>query len=157
MRESNAAVAKEFSKEAQLAKCVNESDIRPNSIISLWNSQYLILGSGSKSEENSNDEVLRFQENSQKHVAEYNGFGSFEDSLQNCLRISPKTPKKDLKRFLSFSRNGMEGNVLRFCAVNAKMAPIMISVFLEDDTIKVCELQKDFSLTSPSKIFIFYL
>lgn len=41
----------------------------------------------------------------------YNGFGSLEDSLQNCLSLVPEPPKKDLLKLL-----GNDGKILRYAA-----------------------------------------
>ena len=42
----------------------------------------------------------------------YNGFGSPDDSLQNCLSLIPQPPKKD---FIKILEN--DGKILRFSAV----------------------------------------
>lgn len=40
----------------------------------------------------------------------YNGFGSLEDSLQNCLHLIPEPPKKNVIKMLE------NDQVLRYCA-----------------------------------------
>lgn len=34
-------------------------------------------------------------------IPPYNGFGSEEDSLQNCYALQPKAPKKDLNKMFN--------------------------------------------------------
>jgi len=78
-----------------------------------------------------------------ENIPSYNGFGSFEDSLQNCKNLVPKPAKKDEKKYLSQSRCGIDGHVLRFrarkveCEANKNF---LISIYLEDDTVKLSEI-----------------
>lgn len=75
----------------------------------------------------------------------YNGFGSEEDSLSNCLSLIPKPPKRDFIKFMKKDRDGLESNVLRFIAKMDTQKPIevdrrfTISYFLSDDTVLVFE------------------
>lgn len=46
-----------------------------------------------------------------QEVPPYNGYGSLEDSLQNCLALVPKRPKKDVLKMLEKSNM-----VLRYSA-----------------------------------------
>jgi len=80
-----------------------------------------------------------------KEIPPYNGFGSEEDSLCNCLNLIPKPPKRDFIKFMEKDRRGLESNVLRFVAKMDTTRPIdmdrrfIVSYFLSDDTILVYE------------------
>jgi len=75
-------------------------------------------------------------------LPDYNGFGSIEDSEQNCKRIVPDRPKKN---YLKMLINGNEQ--LRFEAVMATNSEIdkdrrfIISLRLSDDMIAIQEIQ----------------
>ncbi|XP_072175362.1 EF-hand domain-containing protein 1-like [Diadema setosum] len=70
----------------------------------------------------------------------YNGFGSYEDSLQSCLSLVPQPPKKD---FIKMLEN--DHKILRFEAVMDSVRPedrgrrFIISYRLADDMIKIFE------------------
>eukprot|EP00118_Oscarella_pearsei_P002935 m.12276 g.12276 ORF g.12276 m.12276 type:complete len:731 (+) comp23948_c0_seq3:84-2276(+) len=78
-------------------------------------------------------------------VAPYNGFGSEEDSLSNCLHLIPKPPRRNFQKFMLKDRHGLESNVLRIEARFETTRPIdidrrfIISYFLSDDTLSVFE------------------
>ena len=73
-------------------------------------------------------------------VAPYNGYGSLEDSLQNCLHLIPEPPKKD---YIKLMEN--EHKVLRYEAVletsrkEDKTRKFIISYRLSDDTVGIFE------------------
>uniref|UniRef100_UPI00358FF7B4 EF-hand domain-containing protein 1 isoform X2 n=1 Tax=Myxine glutinosa TaxID=7769 RepID=UPI00358FF7B4 len=75
-----------------------------------------------------------------KVLPPYNGFGSLEDSLQNCLFIVPQQPKKDYMKMLD-----NHNKVLRYSAVldsaiaEDKGRAFIISYHLSNDTISVFE------------------
>ncbi|XP_068433358.1 EF-hand domain-containing protein 1 [Clinocottus analis] len=75
-----------------------------------------------------------------KEVPPYNGFGSFEDSLQNCFSLIPEPPKKDVIKMLE---NG--DNVLRYSARLDSQNPgdegrqFIVSYYLSDDTMSIFE------------------
>ena len=66
--------------------------------------------------------------------------GSLNDSLQNCLALAPKQPKKDVKKMLDNA-----GKVLRFSAKLGSVVPadqyrqFIVTYYLEDDTIAIFE------------------
>ena len=66
--------------------------------------------------------------------------GSLDDSLQNCLALAPKQPKKDLKKMLDNA-----GKVLRFSAKLGSVVPadqfrtFVVTYYLEDDSIAIFE------------------
>ncbi|KAI5063481.1 hypothetical protein GOP47_0022028 [Adiantum capillus-veneris] len=75
----------------------------------------------------------------------HNGFGSEEDSKQNCISLIPKTPYKDFNKIL-----GLDGKVLCFSArfaedENHKVVPqdvgrlFVFQYYLADDTISIYE------------------
>ena len=70
----------------------------------------------------------------------YNGFGSEEDSLANCLSLIPKPIYQDMHRFLK-----NRGKVLRFRAKFANPSPedagrlFVISYFMDAETTSVYE------------------
>jgi EF-hand domain-containing protein 1 len=47
-----------------------------------------------------------------QEIPPYNGFGTLEDSLQNCLRLQPERPKKDYVKLME-----NDHRVLRYEAV----------------------------------------
>ncbi|CAF4069854.1 unnamed protein product, partial [Adineta steineri] len=73
-------------------------------------------------------------------IPPYNGFGTLEDSLQNCLRLQPDRPKKDYVKLME-----NDHKVLRYDAVldspreNDKLRRFIISYRLGDDTITIHE------------------
>jgi len=85
------------------------------------------------------------EEPNERETPPYNGFGSEEDTLSNCLSLIPKPPKRDFIKFMEKDRHGLESNVLRFIAKMDTQKPIeidrrfTISYFLSDDTVLVFE------------------
>eukprot|EP01105_Mastigella_eilhardi_P018082 TRINITY_DN4177_c0_g3_i1.p1 TRINITY_DN4177_c0_g3~~TRINITY_DN4177_c0_g3_i1.p1 ORF type:complete len:642 (-),score=187.91 TRINITY_DN4177_c0_g3_i1:78-1832(-) len=74
-------------------------------------------------------------------IADYNGFGSEEDSLSACLSLDPKPPKRDLAK-----RAQLEGVVMRFSGkfsdkTQDQTRTFGITFFLGDDTVMVTEQQ----------------
>jgi hypothetical protein len=77
------------------------------------------------------------------NIPPFNGFGSLQDSLQNCLSLVPQPPKKD---FIKMLEN--DGCVLRY---EAKMSSsrtedrdrrFIISYWLSNDTVSIFEPQQ---------------
>ncbi|CBY19533.1 unnamed protein product [Oikopleura dioica] len=74
----------------------------------------------------------------------YNGFGIYEDTVQNCKSLLPQPPKKDVLKFMKLDRDGLNSHVLRFVArirTNDKTQQsrkFVISYFLYD-TVQVFE------------------
>jgi Ca2+-binding EF-hand superfamily protein len=83
----------------------------------------------------------------QRIIPPYNGFGGEEDSLNSCLSLLPKPPKRDFMRFMEFDRTGLDGHVLRFLARIDTNRPIesdrrfIVSFYLSDGTVSVFEPQ----------------
>ncbi|KAM7367805.1 hypothetical protein PAMP_014080 [Pampus punctatissimus] len=75
-----------------------------------------------------------------KEVPPYNGFGSLEDSLQNCLSLIPKPPKKNVQKMLE-----NDHKVLRYSARLDSQIPadegrrFILSYFLSNDMISIFE------------------
>ncbi|NXE99226.1 EFHC1 protein, partial [Menura novaehollandiae] len=73
-------------------------------------------------------------------IPPYNGFGIIEDSLQNCLSLFPKPPRKDIIKMLE---NNLK--VLRYQVALESPIPedknrrFILSYFLSDDTIGIFE------------------
>ncbi|XP_026197308.1 EF-hand domain-containing protein 1 [Anabas testudineus] len=73
-------------------------------------------------------------------VPHYNGFGSLEDSLQNCLSLIPKPPKKNVLKMLE-----NDHRVLRYSARLESLNPedecrrFILSYFLSNDMISIYE------------------
>ncbi|KAJ1499915.1 EF-hand domain-containing member C2 [Coelomomyces lativittatus] len=71
---------------------------------------------------------------------EYNGWGSEDDSLGNCLSLIPKPPKRDLHREQEFGNT-----ILRFAGILNTHRPedrerrFVISFHLSDNTVQVFE------------------
>ncbi|KAG7270500.1 hypothetical protein CRUP_032796, partial [Coryphaenoides rupestris] len=76
----------------------------------------------------------------EREVPPYNGFGSLEDSLQNCLSLVPQPPRKDLKKMLE-----NEHKVLRYIARLDSQNPddegrhFILSYFLASNMISIFE------------------
>ncbi|CAA9999905.1 unnamed protein product [Nesidiocoris tenuis] len=76
-------------------------------------------------------------------IAPYNGFGSYEDSLRNCLTVHPSQIVKSMKQFYEKDRFGYDSKILRFSAIMLSKDPVyhgrkyIISYFLADDTINI--------------------
>ncbi|XP_019953070.2 EF-hand domain-containing protein 1 [Paralichthys olivaceus] len=75
-----------------------------------------------------------------KEVPPYNGFGSLEDSLQNCSALIPKPPKKDVMKMLENNNK-----VLCYSATLDSQNPtdegrrFILSYFLSNDMISIFE------------------
>lgn len=54
-----------------------------------------------------------------QEIPPYNGFGTLEDSLQNCLRLQPERPKKDYVKLME-----NDHRVLRYEAVLVRCASV---------------------------------
>lgn len=80
------------------------------------------------------------QPNPRMEIPPYNGYGSLEDSLQNCLYLVPEPPKKDYIKLLE-----NQHKVLRYEALmettklEDKGRKFIISYRLSDDSIGVYE------------------
>ncbi|KAK3248003.1 hypothetical protein CYMTET_42513 [Cymbomonas tetramitiformis] len=81
----------------------------------------------------------------QMELPPYNGFGSANDTVQNCISLIPKPPKKDLHKLMS-----NEKKILRFAArmietpgvtlTNADLdRKFILQFFLADDTVSIFE------------------
>eukprot|EP00898_Chlorokybus_atmophyticus_P008294 jgi/Chlat1/8466/Chrsp80S00651 len=73
----------------------------------------------------------------------YNGFGSREDSVQNCISLIPKPPKKDFYKLMA-----NENKILRFTArmlggdkvsETDQTRRFIVQFFLADDTVMIFE------------------
>ncbi|XP_029281558.1 EF-hand domain-containing protein 1 [Cottoperca gobio] len=88
------------------------------------------------SEEPKNTDLLK----KRKEVPPYNGFGSLEDSLQNCLFLIPKPPKKNVLKMLE-----NDHKVLRYSARLDSQNPedegrrFILSYFLSNDMVSIFE------------------
>ncbi|KAK2856154.1 hypothetical protein Q5P01_004889 [Channa striata] len=75
-----------------------------------------------------------------KEIPPYNGFGSLEDSLQNCLYLIPEPPKKNVLRMLE-----NDHKVLRYIARLESPNPedqgrvFILSYYLSNDMISIFE------------------
>jgi DUF1126 PH-like domain len=81
----------------------------------------------------------------QRQIPPYNGFGSEEDSLNSCLSLLPRPPKRDFARFMEYDRRGMDSHILRFLARLDTDRPIesertfIVNFYLADGTVSVFE------------------
>uniref|UniRef100_A0A668ADW0 EF-hand domain (C-terminal) containing 1 n=1 Tax=Myripristis murdjan TaxID=586833 RepID=A0A668ADW0_9TELE len=86
------------------------------------------------------DVEIKPKEGPKKEVPPYNGFGSLEDSLQNCLSLVPEPPKKNMIKMLENDQK-----VLRYVATLDSQNPqdegrrFILSYFLSDDMISIFE------------------
>ncbi|KAK3522782.1 hypothetical protein QTP86_034549, partial [Hemibagrus guttatus] len=82
----------------------------------------------------------RPEQESKRVMPPYNGFGSLEDSLQNCLTLIPEPPKKDLIKLLE-----NDHKVLRYAARLDSQNPqdegrrFILHYFLSNDMISIFE------------------
>ncbi|KAL1254124.1 hypothetical protein QQF64_016353 [Cirrhinus molitorella] len=80
------------------------------------------------------------QQDIKRAIPPFNGFGSLEDSLQNCLSLIPEPPKKDVIKLLE-----NDNKVLRYVARLDSQNPLdegrrfILSYYLSDDMISVFE------------------
>ncbi|KAH1014075.1 hypothetical protein HUJ04_002970 [Dendroctonus ponderosae] len=51
-----------------------------------------------------NKETVFIAKPKERDLPPWNGFGSYEDSAQNCITVEPKAPHKNFKKFLSYDR-----------------------------------------------------
>ena len=129
-----------------------DADIEPFMTLWAFNRPFKILGCDEYTAEyylknyRRNFPVGGFEDPPQKErgrivIPPYNGFGSEEDSLGNCLRLENKPPKKDYYKYIDNDRT-----ILRFLAkLNTKVLEdvdrrFLISFFLCDDSIQVYEM-----------------
>ncbi|XP_062324214.1 EF-hand domain-containing protein 1 [Osmerus eperlanus] len=86
-------------------------------------------------------EVARKMEQDQKKsFPPYNGYGSLEDSLQNCFSLVPEPPKKDLMKMLENDHKELR-YAARMDSQNAhdEGRRFILSYFLSDDMISIFE------------------
>jgi len=82
-------------------------------------------------------------------IPPYNGFGSDDDSLGNCLSLIPKPPRRNFAQFMELDKAGYDGHVLRFLARLQQAGPdptgvaeqrrFIVCYFLADGTVSVFE------------------
>ncbi|KAL4715967.1 hypothetical protein ACJJTC_013267 [Scirpophaga incertulas] len=83
---------------------------------------------------------------SERALPPWNGYGSFDDSAENCRTVEPKAPHRDFMKFIHKDRVGFDSHVLRFAARLISDQPVdknryfIIKYHLCDDTIGVFEL-----------------
>uniref|UniRef100_A0A8C5MN70 EF-hand domain containing 1 n=1 Tax=Leptobrachium leishanense TaxID=445787 RepID=A0A8C5MN70_9ANUR len=86
------------------------------------------------------DVKKKTEEEVTKELPPYNGFGLLEDSIQNCLSLVPKPPKKDVIKMLE-----NDHKVLRYAAELESMNPedkgrrFILSYYLSNDMISIFE------------------
>lgn len=94
-----------------------------------------------------------------RELPPWNGYGSHEDSAQNCVTVELRPLIKNLKKFLKYDRKGMDSHVLRF---RGKMLSkiqentsrdFVISYYLADDTMSVYEIARRNSGFRTSEFF----
>ncbi|XP_046392525.1 EF-hand domain-containing family member C2-like [Ischnura elegans] len=82
---------------------------------------------------------------SERELPPYNGYGTHEDSAQNCRSFILVAPKPDFAKFLEKDRKGLESFTLRFEARMISSMPsnadrrFLINFYLSDDTIAIFE------------------
>ncbi|XP_045498047.1 EF-hand domain-containing family member C2-like [Colias croceus] len=81
-----------------------------------------------------------------RQLPPWNGYGSYDDSAENCRTVEPKPPHKDFMKFLHKDRVGFDSHTLRFAARLITDNPedstryFIMKYFLCDDTIGIFEL-----------------
>ncbi|XP_049873466.1 EF-hand domain-containing family member C2-like [Pectinophora gossypiella] len=82
----------------------------------------------------------------ERELPPWNGYGSYEDSAENCRTVEPKPPHRDFMKFLHKDKVGFDSHVLRFSARLINDNPVdkwryfIIKYYLCDDTIGIFEL-----------------
>ncbi|XP_034832363.1 EF-hand domain-containing family member C2-like [Maniola hyperantus] len=82
----------------------------------------------------------------ERQLPPWNGYGSYDDSAENCRTVEPKAPHRDFMKFLNKDRVGFDSHILRFAARLINDNPVdaqryfIIKYFLCDDTIGIFEL-----------------
>ncbi|XP_065162838.1 EF-hand domain-containing family member C2-like isoform X2 [Atheta coriaria] len=90
-----------------------------------------------------NKKLIRVKD---RELPPWNGFGSYEDSAQNCVTVEMVAPLKDFKKFLKYDRKGMDSQILRFAARMISRdqhncdRKFIILYFQSDDTLQVTEI-----------------
>ncbi|GJQ82716.1 hypothetical protein Trydic_g19726 [Trypoxylus dichotomus] len=95
----------------------------------------------------------------ERELPPWNGYGTHEDSAQNCITVELKAPYKDFKKFLKFDRVGMDSHILRFESRMVSTIPencssvFIICYYLSDDSISVFEIAQRNSGFATSQFF----
>mmetsp|Transcript_40195 Transcript_40195/g.89186 ORF Transcript_40195/g.89186 Transcript_40195/m.89186 type:complete len:635 (-) Transcript_40195:736-2640(-) len=75
----------------------------------------------------------------------YNGYGTLEDSLQNCMSLVPKPPKRDMHKLMNKDKIILRFTVRMVETDTHKHSPIdlarrfVMSYFMMDDTVQIFE------------------
>jgi hypothetical protein len=78
-------------------------------------------------------------------LAPYNGYGTLEDSLQNCLSLLPKPPRRDMHKLMNKDKIILRFTVRIVETDTHKHSPIdmnrrfILSYFMMDDTMQLFE------------------
>lgn len=94
------------------------------------------------------NEGVPIRELFKRELPPWNGYGSHEDSAQNCVTVELRPLIKNLKNFLKYDRQGMDSHILRFRAKMLSKIEVnttrdfVISYYLSDDTISVYEIAR---------------
>lgn len=81
----------------------------------------------------------------QNELPPYNGVGSYEDSLQNCISVVPTPPRKDFQKLFNYQHKALRF-VCRFVEDNVHVLTpaerdrkFILSYYLYDDTVSMYE------------------
>ncbi|KAH8263834.1 hypothetical protein KR038_010714, partial [Drosophila bunnanda] len=78
---------------------------------------------------------------SDRQLPPFNGWGSYEDSVGNCISVEPKPPKTDFKKFIKFDRYVLRFGAKMLSTIKANCERIfVISFYLSDDTLQIQEI-----------------
>ncbi|KMZ09937.1 EF-hand domain-containing family member C2 [Drosophila simulans] len=78
---------------------------------------------------------------SERQLPPYNGWGSYEDSVGNCISVEPKPPKSDFKKFIKYDRYVLRFGAKMLSTIKANCERIfVISYYLCDDTLQIQEI-----------------
>ncbi|XP_063536480.1 EF-hand domain-containing family member C2-like [Cydia strobilella] len=81
-----------------------------------------------------------------RELPPWNGYGSYDDSAENCRTVEPKPVHGDFMKFLHKDKVGFDSHVLRFAARLITDNPedggryFIVKYFLSDDTMGIFEL-----------------
>ncbi|KAI8033054.1 hypothetical protein M5D96_014192 [Drosophila gunungcola] len=71
----------------------------------------------------------------------FNGWGSYEDSVGNCISVEPKPPRSDFRKFIKYDRFVLRFGAKMLSTIKANCERIfVISYYLCDDTLQIQEI-----------------
>eukprot|EP01025_Chloroclados_australasicus_P017340 TRINITY_DN18824_c1_g1_i1.p1 TRINITY_DN18824_c1_g1~~TRINITY_DN18824_c1_g1_i1.p1 ORF type:complete len:529 (-),score=54.52 TRINITY_DN18824_c1_g1_i1:308-1894(-) len=138
--------------------CYKPSDLRLGEVIQVLNRDMLLFDCDSYTKEwyrenlgfdDQDLQAAKVQEKDiplpQPAIPPYNGYGTLDDSKQNCISLVPQPPKKDLRKLVN-----KDGMILRFVSQYKETTQFrlsyadrdrrfILSYYMADDTVQIYE------------------